>query len=162
MQPIARVEDGAAGARADRFSGDGNCDAARQRRLNSGECALERFGQMAGQQQELGHAEAAEFAQQPNQKRPPGADQKRLRCNVRQRTEACAETAGEDGALSDRDGGHRRLVVRWPDATRISDWTGESPSRRRAYGEARVSAILRFRVPGTDWRFLGGGRSPAN
>ena len=70
----------AAGAGAERLLRRSRCGPGAAGRASIAAAARDDLvGQMAGQQQELGHAEAHEFAQQPGEERPVAAGQQRLR-----------------------------------------------------------------------------------
>src|SRR5580704_12583399 len=98
------------GARANRLTRNRDRDAARQARLDRWDRLFDRLGQVAGEQQELGHAEAAKLARQPGEKRPAAAFQQRLWPAFRQRPQSSAEATGEDGALPDRNRRGSRVV----------------------------------------------------
>ena len=101
VQVVAGVEHGAAGAGAERFLRDRDAGFSGKAGLDRRRGGGDLVGQVAGEQQEVGDAEAHEFAQQPGEEGAVTAGQQRLRRGGGEAAQAGAEAANQHGTLAD-------------------------------------------------------------
>ena len=101
LKLVAGMEDRSTRPRPDGFLGQRDAGGAGQRGLDIGGGALDFRRKMAGQQQEVGDAEAHELTQQPEQEGATAAGQDRLRRGGGEGTQARTETADQYRTLGD-------------------------------------------------------------